>query len=114
MIRLLALTAVLLTLAPAGAAADQLGKGKPGLRVVGGPMLVVRGTHFVPGERVKVTVTVGERLSRETVADGRGSFAVRFRTSFDRCSSSLTALAVGSRGSRARAKMPELMCPPRL
>ena len=110
----LVLGVLVLAIAPAGAAADQRGESRASLRLVGGASLTVRGVHFVPGERVKITVTAGQRLVKETSADGRGSFSVRFRTSFDRCSSRLRALAVGTRGSRAGAKLPELLCPPRL
>jgi hypothetical protein len=112
--RVLVLGTLVLAIAPAGTAADQRGEARPSLRLVGGPSLTVRGARFVPGERVKITVTLGQRLVKEASADGRGSFSVRFRTSFDRCSSSLRALAVGNRGSRAAVKLPELMCPPRL
>ena len=114
MTRGLALVALVLTLAPAGAAADQSGTGKAKLQIVRGATLVVRGTHFVPGERVVVSVTAQRNASKRMVADARGIFVARFRISFDRCSSGLNALAVGDRGSRARLRLPELMCPPRL
>ena len=112
--RMLALTTVVLGLVPTGAAADQSRNDKPRLRLVAGAVLAVRGAHFVPGERVKVTVTVGRRLAKEAVVEGRGSFAVRFQTSFDRCSSSLRVQAVGNRGSLVLLKLPPFMCPPRL
>lgn len=114
MSRALALVVLLLTLVPAGAAADRAAAGKARLQIVGGPPLLLRGTQFVAGERVKITVTGERTLSKSTVADGRGAFEVRFAVLFDRCSSSLRALARGARGSRAGAKMPQLMCPPRL
>ena len=114
MTRMLALGALAMLLLPAGAAADVNRVGKPSLRVGVGPTLVLRGASFAAGERVKVTVAVGRRIAKDTHANDGGSFTVRFRIPYDRCNSSLTALAVGSRGSQARLKLPELMCPPRL
>lgn len=114
MTRGFALVALVLTLAPAGAAADQSATGRASLQVVTGAQLVVRGMHFVPGEQVTVTVSGAERRMKRAVADGQGGFLVRFRMSFERCRSGLTALAVGNRGSRARVKRPPMLCPPRL
>jgi len=110
----LALGALALALVPSGAAADQAATGRATLRVLPGSSLVLRGTSFVPGERVRISVAVGRSLSKRTIADSSGAFTVGFRASYDRCASSLTALAVGDRGSRARVKRPDLMCPPRL
>jgi hypothetical protein len=110
----LVLSAVVLTLVPASAAADHAASGKAKLQIVQGGTLVVRGTNFVPGERVRVRVVVGRTLTKRTTADHRGTFTVRFRTSYDRCSSGLFATAAGNRGSQARVNRPELMCPPRL
>ena len=114
MTRGLALVALVLTLAPTGAAADQSATGKAKLQIVRGASLVVRGTQFVPGEHVRISVTAGRSAAKSVIASGQGAFVVRFRISFDRCSSGLNALAVGNRGSRARLRLPELMCPPRL
>jgi hypothetical protein len=114
MTRGLALVALVFTLAPAGAAADQSATGRAKLQVVMGAPLVVRGTHFVPGEQVTVTVVAAQKRMKRTVANGQGGFLVRFRMSFERCNSGLTALAVGNRGSRARVKRPPMLCPPRL
>lgn len=114
MSRVLALAVLLLVLAPAGAAADQTARGKARLQILGGASLIVRGAQFVPGERVKVSVAGDHSMSKRTVANSRGAFAVRFSMPFDRCNSSLRVLATGDRGSRASAKRPEMMCPPRL
>jgi hypothetical protein len=114
MTRGLALVALVLALAPAGAAAEQSATGKATLQLVRGASLVVRGMQFVPGEQVTVNVTTGRNVSKRVVADGRGAFVVRFRISFDRCSSGVIARAVGSRGSRALVKRPPHGCPPRL
>lgn len=100
----------------AGSASARTGEasGKPKLQVLQGASLALRGTQFVPGERITVSVSGPGRSSKRTVADGRGGFLVRFRMRFDRCNSNLIARAVGSRGSRAGVKTPPLLCPPRL
>ena len=116
MTRALAIAALLLTLAPAGAAADQRAAGKARLQIVQGPSLVVRGTRFVAGERIRIVVRgAHHRLSKQARADRRGAFLVRFQFSRDRCNGILIASATGSRGSAATAKTPpQPMCPPRL
>jgi hypothetical protein len=114
MTRGLALVALVLTLAPGGAAADQAASERARLQVGMGTPLVVRGQHFVPGERVTVTVATGQKRAKRTVANGHGTFVVRFRMTFERCSSGFIALAVGNRGSRAMVKRPPMLCPPRL
>lgn len=108
------LVALFAVMAPAGDAAQQAAAGKAKLQIARGPTLAIRGVHFVPGERVKVTVSGTKRVSKRTVASARGGFVVRFDTSFDRCSAGLHAFAVGDRGSRAAVKLPDIMCPPRL
>ena len=110
----LALAAAALALVPAGAGAEQSTAAKPRLRLVQSAVLAVRGTHFVAGEHVRVTVTAGSKLTRRVTANGDGGFVARFRTSFDRCDAGFLISAVGDRGSRARLKVPERMCPPRL
>jgi hypothetical protein len=114
MTRGLALVALVLTLAPADAVADQSASTRARLQVVTGAPLVVRGAHFVPGEQVTVTVATAQKRMKRIVANGQGAFVVRFRMSFDRCSSGFIALAVGNRGSRAIVKRPPTLCPPRL
>jgi hypothetical protein len=114
MTRGLALVALVLTLAPAGAAADQSTPRRATLHVGLGVPLVVRGTQFVPGERVTVTILATNKRMKRTVANSQGGFVVRFRVSFERCRAGLVALAVGDRGSRAKTKRPPMLCPPRL
>jgi hypothetical protein len=88
-------------------------RGKATLKLTRGAPLTVRGTQFVPAERVRVAV-VGEGLQRRVTASGRGAFLVSFTNiSYDRCDG-LIVIAVGSDGSRAVLKRPEVFCPPRL
>jgi hypothetical protein len=104
----------MLALAPASAASEQRESGgKARLSLVRGAPLVLRGVAFVPGERVRVTVTAERQLAKRVSANAAGRFTVRFATSFDRCQG-LSARAVGDRGSRAGLKTAELLCPPRL
>jgi hypothetical protein len=104
--------ALSLTLLGSSASGAQT-RGKATLKLTGGAPLTVRGTQFAPAERVRVAV-VGEGLVRRVTASGQGVFVVRFANmSYDRCNG-LIVLAVGSDGSRAVLKRPELYCPPRL
>jgi hypothetical protein len=111
MTRVVALVALVLTLAPAGAAADQSATGRARLQVTMGTELVVRGTKFVPGEQVTVTVSAAQKRMKRTVANGQGEFLVRFRMGLQRCGPGFLALAVGNRGSRALVKRPPMLCP---
>jgi hypothetical protein len=108
------LVALFAVMVPAGDAAEQAATGKAKLQIVRGATLTLRGIQFHAGEKVKVTVSAPSRLSKRVVAGGQGTFVVRFGISFDRCNTGLQAFAVGSRGSRASVKLPDLMCPPRL
>jgi hypothetical protein len=111
MTRGLALVALVLILAPGGAAAEQTASARARLQVGMGTPFVVRGQHFVPGERVAVTISAGQKRTKRTVANSQGGFVVRFRMTFDRCSAGFIALAVGNRGSRATVKRPPMLCP---
>lgn len=111
MTRGLALVALVLTLAPGGAAADQAASERARLQVGMGTTLVVRGQHFVPGEQVTVTISAGQKRTKRTAANGQGTFLVRFRMTVERCGPGYIALAVGNRGSRAMVKRPPMLCP---
>jgi hypothetical protein len=74
------------------------------------------GSAFRPRELVRVTVTTPElHRSARVRATRAGRFTVSFAgVAADRCNSAVSATAVGDRGSRAAAKLPQLQCPPRL
>jgi hypothetical protein len=74
----------------------------------------VRGAHFVPGERVRLTLRAGAATRvRTAVASERGSFAVSFGrlAEKDRCSGSVAVTAVGAKGNRAAYRLPGMACP---
>jgi hypothetical protein len=74
-----------------------------------GSPLRVKGTGFVPRERVQIKVTAGsKRVSRKLRASTRGSFVVTF-TRVRACEGP-TVVARGSRGSRASFTISEIAC----
>ncbi len=74
-----------------------------------GNPLRVRGTGFVPGERVQIKVTAGsKRVGRKLRASTRGSFVVTFKRV--RACEGPTVVARGSRGSRASFTISEIAC----
>jgi hypothetical protein len=106
--RLVAASAATLALAAATASAADL---RPALRVVDRQPLVVRGVHFRPHERVRLTGAAIRPASVTTTA--AGSFVVRLtQTSDDRCSGVMLLVAVGAAGDRAVLKLPQPECPP--
>jgi hypothetical protein len=70
----------------------------------------VTGARFVPGERVRVTVTPtgGAGIVRRVTASRRGTFVLLFR-SVHVCAG-VAGKAVGSRGSRAAFSLSAIMC----
>jgi hypothetical protein len=109
--RLIVAGVIVAAVAPTGAGAEREAAGKPRLSLARGAPLAIRGVNFAPAERVRVTVSAELRVAKTVTADGSGRFVARFRVSYDRCLG-LSALAVGSRGSRARLRMPEFLCRP--
>ena len=106
-----AVAAVVLTAVAASAATTT----RAALKLVRMQPLVLTGSGFRSGERVRVTVQVGgEALTRRVTAGRLGLFRVAFGEDvvLDRCNSAFAARAVGARGSEARLKLPELLCPP--
>jgi hypothetical protein len=75
--------------------------------------LKLRGVGFLAGEKVRVRVVAGSARTSNVDASRAGRFVAGFPTMipFDRCSA-LFAEAVGARGSRARLKLPQPLCPP--
>jgi hypothetical protein len=78
--------------------------------------VTIRGTGFYAGERVRVTLRGPDvKRVRVVVTTPRGAFMARFGSvGIDRCTDSLYAAAVGRRGDRAGAKLPQPQCPPLL
>jgi len=74
--------------------------------------ITLRGRGFHPGERVRVTVHVGQKVAGKTVGASHGTFTATFGSlSADRCSSAI-AVARGNEGSRAVVKRPLPECAP--
>jgi hypothetical protein len=101
-----------------GAAANGAPDGvtrKATLKLTRSAPLTVRGSRFVPRERVRVSVSGSREATRRVTASAAGAFVVQFATfTFDRCNAGLSVVAVGSEGSRAGLKLPEMLCPPPL
>jgi hypothetical protein len=106
--------ATALLLGAAGHAASEATKA-PTLRLTKLAPVQVVGSGFAARERVSVTATLFDETARKTVRAGqRGGFSVAFDgLAADRCTPELTVRAFGARGSRASAKLPQLLCPPR-
>lgn len=84
---------------------------RPALRLTDGAPLTVRGTHFRPGESVRITAISLGSVTRRTSAGPGGSFVMRLAIKYNRCSG-LTVVARGSKGSRAAIKRPAMDCRP--
>jgi hypothetical protein len=107
---LVAVLAVALALVTSAGAAGA----EPSLRFFGLDPVKVRGSHFVPGEQVRLTLRAGAAMRvRSATASARGSFAVTFGRlrEKDRCSGSVAVTAVGARGNRASYRLPAMACP---
>src|SRR5947209_4888863 len=77
---------------------------RPTLRVVGNLPLALRGTHFRPGENVRVTVVMGERTrARQLRVGALGGFTVRFAgVRLDYCALPLVIRARGASSGLVR------------
>jgi hypothetical protein len=104
--RRLSIVALALVLVPAGAARNQRA---PTLRVVDLAPLTVRGTGFVPAEKVRLALRPGRpRAVVRTVSAGpSGSFRAGFGlAAVEPCRGAVVITATGSRGSRASVRRP--------
>lgn len=111
--RTLALIGTASLVLAASAAGGSEVRAKAKLTLLPATQLTLRGSKFVPRERVRVSVVSERSLAKWVTANGSGVFVVRFDAAYDRCSG-LVATATGARGSRAGLKMPQLGCPPTL
>jgi hypothetical protein len=108
------LAAALFLLVPSAAAG---GSGDPGaakMTLAKQAPLTIRGTGFARGEQVRLNVHATRRATKVVSASAAGAFAARFPgLTYDRCLG-MSATAVGNRGSHAKLKTPDFLCPPTL
>ncbi len=85
---------------------------RPTLRIADATPLTLRGTHFQPGESVRVTVVMGEKtLARKLRAGALGGFTVRFvGVRLDYCALPLVIKARGASSGLVRARLPIVDC----
>jgi hypothetical protein len=84
------------------------------VRVTNASPATVRGTGFVPSERVRVTVDADTTVTRRVLAGPAGGFTTRFQTLTLSWCTAYVVRAVGSRGDTAivRVRAPECPQPP--
>jgi hypothetical protein len=86
------------------------------VRVTSTAPLTVRGVGFAPGERVKLSVSVGDRnvrrtLTRSVVATRAGTFRAQFSAMhYMRCHGPLSVRAAGRAGTRVSLGLAERVC----
>jgi hypothetical protein len=75
--------------------------------------VTLRGIGFAAGERVRLTVSLGELVAARMLRAGvAGGFTTTFASMrYGRCGPPLSVKAVGSRGSRVSWKLVPLECP---
>jgi|SRR6266516_3004652 len=100
--RLLSLAAAALSVffAPENRAAT-----RPSLTLLDRAPIVLRGRSFMPGERVRVTVSTTVRRTRYVYAGSRGGFVVRFTSLVVPRCGGFIARARGSSGDLAPMKI---------
>jgi hypothetical protein len=84
------------------------------VRLTNASPATVRGTGFVPGERVRVTVDARTTVTRRVLAGPAGGFVARFQTVILSWCTAYVVRAVGSTGDTAiiRVRAPECPQPP--
>ena len=85
---------------------------RPEVRVSDTSPFTVRGSHFAPRERVRVTVSAKVSATRTVVATGRGGFFVRFANLDVGWCPTYSVSAIGAKGSRAAIRLGVRECPP--
>jgi hypothetical protein len=115
--RLVILTSVVVSFALVVglACADARTDARARVRMLDPAPLTLRGLGFADEERVRLTVSLGERsVLRKLRASETGSFTTRFDTMrYGRCGPPLEVEAAGSGGSRVSWKLVPLDCPDR-
>jgi len=83
---------------------------KPQLKLSRGS---VHGSHFAPGELVRLSVSgPAPRAQRRVRVGPTGRFATALPAAQDPCRSPLVVVARGASGDSARLKLPQRACPP--
>jgi hypothetical protein len=98
-----------------GIAATASARVPPSLHITDMRPVQVRGSHFRPLERVRVTVVIDNTRHLRIVRSTRvGAFVATFAATvtFDPCTSSLAAYATGARGDKATMTVAQRLCPP--
>ena len=111
----LVLTTVAASALAVGVACADAGATKTKVRMMDPAPLTLQGVGFARDERVRLTVSLGERAAvRKLRTNETGSFTTRFDTMrYGRCGPALEVEATGSRGSRVSWTLVPLGCPDR-
>ena len=107
---MLAALVVSATLAITGTdtSSDQARRGK--LTQIGEQPLRLRGTGFLPGEKVRVSAAArGGKETRTVIANSSGAFTLSFSADLDTCDG-VTISAVGTKGTRTSFQLSQLVC----
>ena len=78
---------------------------RPSVTVVRLIPLVVKGSSFVSGERVKVVIRIPVAYRKWVTASSRGRFTATFRVAAGKCVT-IRVSAIGNKGSRASTTIP--------
>jgi hypothetical protein len=101
--------AAILVLTAALVATVSAAKRHPRLTVVGESPLVVRGSGFLPRERVTLRATAGDQQVAKTVrSTPTGAFSARFEAIPNASCSPFTVTATGARGTTAATRRPRI------
>jgi hypothetical protein len=109
----IAAAALLVGFLAVSAGASTAASTAPHVRITARSPAAVAGTSFRPSERVAVTLSSDDLVLRKTaVADRLGRFSIRWLRSLPNACHGAAVVAVGSKGSRAAAKLPAVECAP--
>jgi hypothetical protein len=109
---LLAIVAVLVVVVATASSAGT-GNRDPALRLTSRQPPIVRGIEFKASERVRVSITAQERVTKVVRASRQGVFVASFPAMLVTRCDQIRVVAVGRRGSHAVLKLlPRPMCLP--
>jgi hypothetical protein len=109
------LAAIVIALVCASAALSSPTRTKPQLRILDASPVTLKGTHFRPRERVRITATAADTQTKTARTSAAGSFTAQFPDLVVNRCSGLAVQALGARGDRASTKvLQQPDCPPPL